>query len=141
MRVLVVGGSGFLGREVCRRGVDAGLSVVGTCHSGTVGVLGVAARRLDVTDRAAVRALVAEVRPDAVVATPYRYDDWTVTADGAAHVALAAAEVGARPGHPVQRRTALPDRRHRPGRRRAGVGRLGVRRSAERGRSGRGQPG
>ncbi|MFI5927940.1 SDR family oxidoreductase [Micromonospora sp. NPDC051543] len=99
MRVLVVGGSGFLGREVCRRGLRAGLSVVGTFHGGDVGVPGVAARRLDVTDRAAVRALVAEVRPDAVVSTPYRYDDWTVTADGAAHVALAAAEVGARLVH------------------------------------------
>ncbi|MET8281411.1 sugar nucleotide-binding protein [Micromonospora sp. NPDC005174] len=99
MRVLVVGGSGFLGREVCRRGVSAGFSVVGTYHSGSVGVAGVDGRRLDVTDRAAVRALVAEVRPDTVVATPYRYDDWTITADGAAHVALAAAEVGARLVH------------------------------------------
>lgn len=99
VRVLVVGGSGFLGREVCRRGVDAGLSVVGTFHSGEIVLPGVAARRLDVTDRAAVRALVAEVRPDAVVATPYRYDDWAVTADGAAHVAVAAAEVGARLVH------------------------------------------
>ncbi|MEU0552393.1 sugar nucleotide-binding protein [Micromonospora sp. NPDC005979] len=99
MRVLVVGGSGFLGREVCRRGVRVGLSVVGTFHSGEIAVPGVTARRLDATDRAAVRALVAEVRPDAVVATPYRYDDWTVTADGAAHVALAAAEVGARLVH------------------------------------------
>ncbi|WP_433120086.1 SDR family oxidoreductase [Micromonospora sp. CA-246542] len=99
MRVLVVGGSGFLGREVCRRGVQAGLSVVGTFHRTEIGVPGVAERRLDVTDRAAVRALVAEVRPDAVVATPYRYDDWTVTADGTAHVALAAAEVGARLVH------------------------------------------
>ncbi|MEU8183990.1 sugar nucleotide-binding protein [Micromonospora sp. NPDC049047] len=50
-------------------------------------------------DRAAVRALVAEVRPDAVVGTPYRYGDWAVTADGAAHVAVAAAEVGARLVH------------------------------------------
>ncbi|MEV4824957.1 sugar nucleotide-binding protein [Micromonospora sp. NPDC049274] len=99
MRVLVVGGSGFLGSEVCRRGLRAGFSVVGTFHSGSIGVPGVAGRRLDVTDRAAVRALVAQVRPDAVVATPYRYDDWTVTADGAAHVALAAAEVGARLVH------------------------------------------
>ncbi|WP_433132220.1 SDR family oxidoreductase [Micromonospora sp. CA-240977] len=99
MRVLVVGGSGFLGREICRRAVDAGMSVVGTFHSGSITGPGVAARRLDVTDRAAVRALVAEVRPDAVVATPYRYDDWAVTADGAANVAVAAAETGARLVH------------------------------------------
>ncbi|MFF5181172.1 sugar nucleotide-binding protein [Micromonospora sp. NPDC000316] len=99
MRVLVVGGSGFLGREVCRRAVDGGFTVTGTYHSGSVGVPGVAERRLDVTDRAAVRALVAEVRPDAVVATPYRYDDWAVTADGAANVAVAAAEAGARLVH------------------------------------------
>ncbi|MCG5444734.1 sugar nucleotide-binding protein [Micromonospora sp. NIE79] len=99
MRVLVVGGSGLLGRSVCRRGVRAGWSVVGTFHSGEIAVPGVAARRLDVTDRSAVRALIAEVRPDAVVGTPYRYGDWAVTADGAAHVALAAAEVGARLVH------------------------------------------
>ncbi|MET8121249.1 sugar nucleotide-binding protein [Micromonospora sp. NPDC005189] len=99
MRVLVVGGSGLLGAEVCRRGVGAGWSMVGTFHSGEISVPGVHARRLDVTDRAAVRALVAQVRPDAVVSTPYRYDDWTVTADGAAHVAVAAAEVGARLVH------------------------------------------
>ncbi|WFE49009.1 sugar nucleotide-binding protein [Micromonospora sp. WMMD1155] len=99
MRVLVVGGSGFLGRAVCSRGVSAGWSVVGTFYSGRIGVPGVDARRVDVTDRAAVRALVAEVRPDAVVATPYRYDDWAVTADGAANVAVAAAETGARLVH------------------------------------------
>ncbi|WFE98464.1 sugar nucleotide-binding protein [Micromonospora sp. WMMD964] len=99
MRVLVVGGSGLLGRAVCSLGVDAGLSVVGTFHSGRIGVPGVDARRVDVTDRAAVRALVAEVRPDAVVGTPYRYDDWAVTADGAANVAVAAAETGARLVH------------------------------------------
>jgi dTDP-4-dehydrorhamnose reductase len=97
--LLVVGASGFLGAEVCRQAVAAGQRVVGTYHSAAVAVPGVAARRLDVTDRAAVRALLTEVRPAAVVSTPYRYDDWTVTADGAAHVASAAAEVGARLVH------------------------------------------
>ncbi|MFC8298810.1 SDR family oxidoreductase [Micromonospora orduensis] len=99
MRVLVVGGSGFLGREICRRAVQAGFSVVGTFHSCDIGVPGVTAHRLDVTDRAAVRELVARVRPDAVVGTPYRYGDWAVTADGAAHVAVAAAGAGARLVH------------------------------------------
>ncbi|MFI7607300.1 sugar nucleotide-binding protein [Micromonospora sp. NPDC049366] len=99
MTVLVVGASGFLGAEVCRVAVGVGRRVVGTYWSGVVDVPGVEALRLDVTDRAAVRALVARVRPDAVVATPYRYADWAVTADGAAHVAYAAAEVGARLVH------------------------------------------
>ncbi|MET8911556.1 sugar nucleotide-binding protein [Micromonospora sp. NPDC004551] len=99
MNLLVVGASGFLGAEVCRQAVAAGHRVVGTCHSGAVAVPGVVRRRLDVTDPAAVRALLTEVRPDAVVATPYRYDDWAVTADGAAHIAVAAAEVGARLVH------------------------------------------
>ncbi|WBB69704.1 sugar nucleotide-binding protein [Micromonospora sp. WMMD812] len=99
MTVLVVGASGFLGAEVCRQAVAVGRRVVGTYHGGAVAVPGVVTRRLDVTDRAAVRALVAEVRPDAVVGTPYRYGDWAVTADGAAHVAYAAAEAGARLVH------------------------------------------
>ncbi|WP_405093592.1 sugar nucleotide-binding protein [Micromonospora sp. NBC_01392] len=98
-RLLVVGGSGFLGGEVCRQAVTAGWRVVATCHAGGVRVPGVTVRRLDVTDRAAVRALLTEVRPDAVVGTPYRVDDWAVTADGAAYVASAAAEVGARLVH------------------------------------------
>ncbi|PWU57253.1 dTDP-4-dehydrorhamnose reductase [Micromonospora globispora] len=99
MTLLVVGASGFLGAEICRQAVAAGERVVGTYHSAAVEVPGVDARRLDVTDRAAVRALVAAVRPDAVVATPYRYADWVVTADGAAHIAIAAAEAGARLVH------------------------------------------
>ncbi|MFC4147107.1 SDR family oxidoreductase [Micromonospora mangrovi] len=97
--VLVVGASGFLGAEVCRRAVADGWRVVGTYHSAAVRVAGVEARRLDVTDRTAVRALVTGVLPDAVIGTPYRYADWAVTADGAAHVAYAAAEVGARLVH------------------------------------------
>ncbi|GAA4570885.1 sugar nucleotide-binding protein [Micromonospora coerulea] len=99
MTLLVVGASGFLGTELCRQAVAAGERVVGTYHSAAVAVPGVEARRLDVTDRSAVRALVTAVRPDAVVATPYRYADWVVTADGAAHIAVAAAEVGARLVH------------------------------------------
>ncbi|MEV4812478.1 SDR family oxidoreductase [Micromonospora avicenniae] len=99
MTVLVVGASGFLGAEVCRLAVAAGERVVGTYHSGAVGMAGVEARRLDVTDRAAVRDLVARVRPTVVIGTPYRYGDWAVTADGAAHIAYAAAEAGARLVH------------------------------------------
>ncbi|MFI5836538.1 SDR family oxidoreductase [Micromonospora sp. NPDC051300] len=99
MNLLVVGAAGFLGAELCRQAVAAGHRVVGTYHTAAVAVPGVASHRLDVTDRAAVRALLTGVRPDCVVSTPYRFDDWAVTADGAGHVASAAAEVGARLVH------------------------------------------
>ena len=99
MTLLVVGAGGFLGGEICRRAVAAGRPVVGTWHANPVELPGLVTRQLDVTDREAVRRLVAAVRPTAVVGTPYRYDDWAVTADGAAHIAYAAAEVGARLVH------------------------------------------
>jgi len=99
MTLLVVGASGFLGGELCRQAVAAGDRVVGTYHSTTPDLPGVRLHRLDVRDRAAVHTLVAQVRPDAVVSTAYVYADWAVTADGAAHVALATVAVGARLVH------------------------------------------
>lgn len=97
MRVLVVGGSGFLGRELLRQIADQGDVAIGT-YARSVPQPGdrLDWRRLDVTDCAAVEALVAELRPDAIVNTASVQDDWLVTADGAAHVALAAAAVGVR---------------------------------------------
>ncbi|MEU4717759.1 sugar nucleotide-binding protein [Micromonospora purpureochromogenes] len=99
MTLLVVGAGGFLGGEICRRAAAAGRPVVGTWHANPVALPGLATRQLDVTDREAVRRLVTAVRPAAVVGTPYRNDDWAVTADGAAHIAYAAAEAGARLVH------------------------------------------
>ncbi|MFC6566677.1 sugar nucleotide-binding protein [Actinoplanes utahensis] len=51
--------------------------------------------RLDIRDAADVRRVVAAVRPDAIVHTAAGRDrhDWPATADGAAHVALAAAGI------------------------------------------------
>jgi dTDP-4-dehydrorhamnose reductase len=93
--LLVVGASGHLGGEVCRQAVAAGERVVGTYHR--------SARRglvaLDVRDPAAVRALVADLRPRAVVNAAYVYGDWATCADGAAHVAAAAADAGSRLVH------------------------------------------
>ena len=99
MSLLVVGAAGHLGGELCRRGLAAGWPVVGTYHR-TAGTLdGVDWRPLDVRDREAVLALVGSVGPRAVVNCAYRYDEWATTADGPAHVALAAARVGARLVH------------------------------------------
>jgi dTDP-4-dehydrorhamnose reductase len=97
--LVVVGASGHLGGEVCRRAVAGGWRVVGTYHRAAGVVDGVDWRRLDVRDPLAVRALVHRVRPRAVVSASYLYGDWAVTADGAAYVAMAAADVGARLVH------------------------------------------
>jgi dTDP-4-dehydrorhamnose reductase len=99
MPLLVVGASGHLGTEVCRQALAAGERVIGTYHRAAGAVPDVEWLPLDVRDRAAVRGLIARLRPRAVVSTAYLYDDWAVTAEGAAAVALAASEVGARLVH------------------------------------------
>ena len=92
MRLLVTGGSGYLGGEILRRVPGA----VGTAYTGTGDV------RLDVRDPGAVRALVGSVRPACVIHTAYaRSGDaaWDVNVSGARNVAVAAAAAGARLVH------------------------------------------
>lgn len=96
MRILVFGGTGFLGRQLVATASALGHQVVGTYFSG-------AARdgwyQLDLCDRVAVGDVVAAVRPDVVINAAYRSSDWQTTADGAAYVALAAVRYGARLVH------------------------------------------
>ena len=83
MRLLVTGAAGLLGRELLR---TADHDVVPAYHSRLVpgGV------QLDVRRKDHVRAVIRDVRPDAIIHTAYRQDDWATTADGAVNVALAA---------------------------------------------------
>jgi len=84
VRILVTGGRhGYLGRHVVAAAAGHDVVPVGSADC-------------DVRDRAAVEALLATHRPDAVVHTAYVQSDREVTAVGAAHVADAAARVGAR---------------------------------------------
>jgi len=94
MTVLVVGASGYLGSELAAQASAAGQPVAGTSTTGSGGWL-----RLDVTDRSATHELLASVRPSLVINAAYRNTSWAACADGAAHVALAAASVGARLVH------------------------------------------
>lgn len=112
MRLLVTGGTGLLGSRAVELARARGDHVVATTSRPLPAVASPAVRsvpdgaagrlewrRLDITDRDACLRVVHEVAPDAVLHTAYDYDNWAVTADGAAHVALAAAEVGARLVH------------------------------------------
>jgi dTDP-4-dehydrorhamnose reductase len=99
--VLVLGASGFLGRELMRR-VRTGSSVLGTYHSH---VPAASDRQgpwtpLDVTDRAATMRAVRAFRPRVVVnasvaVSPEVSRARAVIVDGAAHAAQAARDVGA----------------------------------------------
>lgn len=77
MRILVFGGTGYLGCELVRRGA-----------------VGVGSRDVDVRDRDEVVQIVREHSPDAVVNCAYRQDTpdmWEVNREGAENVARAAA--------------------------------------------------
>ncbi len=98
--VLVLGAGGHLGGEVVRLALAAGHRVAGTWATRTPHAPpGTDLHRLDLRERRAVADLVRRVRPDTVVNAAYRQDEWPVTADGAAHAALAAAAAGARLVH------------------------------------------
>ena len=97
--LLVIGGSGLLGREVIRQARRAGTPIVATYHRRAPAIEGVDWRALDIRRRDDVMALIGEIRPAAVVNAAYRQADWATTADGAMHVAAAAAAVHARLVH------------------------------------------
>jgi dTDP-4-dehydrorhamnose reductase len=97
--LLVIGGSGFLGRAVTRQARLAGYQVTATFHANAPKSAGADWRRVDIRRRDDVTALARDVRPDAVINAAYLQSDWETTADGGAHVAQAAALVGARLVH------------------------------------------
>ena len=93
--LLVTGASGYLGSEFVRRAREAGYDVTGTTFAQP-------GERLDVRDPDAVARLLDSGRFDAVIHTAYVRDGplaWPVTVDGAANVARAAADAGARLVH------------------------------------------
>ncbi|MEV5746051.1 sugar nucleotide-binding protein [Microbispora rosea] len=99
MRILIVGGSGFLGDELVRQSAAEGHVVAATCLTRPGTAAGADWLPLDVRDRAATLDLMGAFGPDVVVNAAYRQSDWVTTAVGAAHVAVATAALGARLVH------------------------------------------
>lgn len=99
-RLLVTGGSGHLGRSVAAQAAAAGWNVTATFLRAALPIDGVNWQPLDVRDPSAVGRVVTGTRPDAVIHTAIvEPNDWATNAEGAAHVALAARQVGARLVH------------------------------------------
>jgi dTDP-4-dehydrorhamnose reductase len=99
VELLVIGGSGYLGRQVTRQAQHAGHSVVATFHTSMPPEPGVDWHKLDIRRRDDVTALALRTRPGVIINAAYRQSDWATTADGGMHVALAAAATGARLVH------------------------------------------
>ena len=102
--VLITGGSGYLGRHLCRL-AEKEHTIHTTYFSRAYSTSAGNPHRLDTTNPAAVRHLLARLRPDAVIhcAAANPGSDETrmmaVNRDGAANIAASAAEFGARLVH------------------------------------------
>ncbi len=94
--MLIVGGSGFLGRELALRARAAGHDVTATYATTTHAtraedVPGVDRLRMDLCSAAEITYVLEHSRPDVIVNAAYRKADWAVTADGAIRLAMAVA--------------------------------------------------
>jgi dTDP-4-dehydrorhamnose reductase len=97
-RLLITGASGTLGRQVALLATQQGRDVCGTYFTNPPPLAG-QWLRLDVRDRQAVMDLMRQIRPTAVAHTAFRPSGeelWATTAEGAAVVARASQEMGAR---------------------------------------------
>lgn len=110
-RVVITGGTGYLGRELLRQAAHQGIAVGASFHrtpppggpaegpAGASAPMPVRWLPLDVRDKQAVAAVLSEVQPDVVFHTAYRQNEpdlHAVTTDGARWVAEAAHAIGAR---------------------------------------------
>lgn len=89
MRVLIVGGSGFLGTELVRRATAAGRKTAATYHSRPGSSPGASWHQVDLRVPRQIDEVLASVAPDVVINATSGQSDWAVTADGSIHLAMA----------------------------------------------------
>jgi dTDP-4-dehydrorhamnose reductase len=101
-RLLITGGTGYLGRVLVRLAVLQGMAPIATWHTQSPPTPSadqpVTWVPLDITDPAAVQHTIATHRPQAIIHTAYRQNDphrWAVTAEATRTIASAAHQVGA----------------------------------------------
>ena len=99
-RLLVTGGSGYLGSEIIRRATQAMTwEVFATYHSHRPESLDTEWYQLDIQHANDVNRVVTDIHPSVIMHTAYRQkgpDVWSISAQGAETVAQAATQVGAR---------------------------------------------
>jgi dTDP-4-dehydrorhamnose reductase len=99
VHILVVGGSGFLGRELAQQASAAGHGVTATFMTRPGDIPGIRWLPMDLRRTEEITSAVRETRPDIVINAAYRKADWMATADGAISLAMAATQHGSRLVH------------------------------------------
>jgi dTDP-4-dehydrorhamnose reductase len=98
-RLLITGGTGYLGAELIRQALAQGWDVGATSFSSLPSNPEVAWQQLDIRDEPAVARALNAWRPEVVIHTAYRQrgpDLWSTSAEGAGVIARVAREAGAR---------------------------------------------
>jgi dTDP-4-dehydrorhamnose reductase len=98
-RLLITGGTGYLGTELIQQARAGGWEVGATSFSNLPDGQGIAWMQLDIRDEPAVARAFGAWRPDLVIHTAYRLrgpDLWSTSAEGAGVIARVARAAGAR---------------------------------------------
>ncbi|WP_210590300.1 sugar nucleotide-binding protein [Streptomyces sp. GESEQ-35] len=99
MTLLIIGASGFLGRELARQATASGHVVTATFVRNPGRLAGVKWLPLDLRNHENIISVLDEVHPRVVINAASRKADWATTAEGAIRVAMAATSRGARLVH------------------------------------------
>ncbi|MFF7232745.1 sugar nucleotide-binding protein [Streptomyces sioyaensis] len=99
MNILIVGGSGFLGRELAQQALATGHAVTATFATRAGNIPGIHWLPMDLRRSEEITPALRETQPDVVINAAYRKADWATTADGAICLAMAAAQHGSRLVH------------------------------------------